>query len=272
MLRIHNSNKPKSWKDWFNSRHCNILINDCRKKQLFNTFNHTINDKDCKQKMLDHEQTAFLFKQNLGVNRINVIHHLVREGGNVYDSNESFGAIQGIGEGTSCVITPDVPTLVALPFKTAEKVPKPDDIYGAKTVSDIENVNVNDSCEFLPRNVIPIPPFLLNRISSTIERTDGNGIAVLLAVIEEITDYDDTVVDNEEPQTEDARTSCIDIVYWLYLTMKGKIYSTPTLGCSNRIMRERLLKIENEELYTQLTLAQANQVTQSQSLDSIAAL
>ena len=173
--------------------------------------------------MLDHDQTSFLFKQNLGVNKINVIHHLVRVGGNLYDSNESFGAIQGIGEGTSCVITPDVPTLVALPLRISEKVPKPDDIYAAKSKSDIENLTVNDTCQFLPRNFVPIPPFLLDRINTTIDLTDGNGIAVLLAVIEEITDYDDTVVDNEvsddESQTEDARTSYIDIVYWLYLAM-----------------------------------------------------
>jgi hypothetical protein len=95
-------------------------------------------------------------------------------------------------------------------------------------------MTVNDTCQFLPRNFVPIPPFLLDRINTTIDLTDGNGIAVLLAVIEEITDYDDTVVDKEvsddESQTEDVQTSCIDIVYWLYLTMKGKIYSTPTLG------------------------------------------
>ena len=47
--------------------------------------------------LLEHDQTVFLFKQNMGGNKLNVFHHLKRFGGNIYDPEEQFGAIQGVG-------------------------------------------------------------------------------------------------------------------------------------------------------------------------------
>ena len=250
MLRKTISSKPKSWKDWFLSRHSNFLINRCKKKELFKTFNNTVDNETCKRRMMEYDQTVFMFKQNLGDNKISVFHHLSRLGGNLYDQTEIFGAVQGIGDGTSCVITPDIATLLRLPVRNAAKVPKPDDIFAAKTRTDIENLVPNDDHKFFPRNFVPIPPFLLNKVNTTLERTEGNGMATLLAVIEEIVDFDDTIIDNESEvdndQTEDARESCIDLVYWLWLTTKSKVYAIPTLGCSNRAMRDCTRELETK--------------------------
>ena len=276
MLRNPNSNKPKSWKDWFLSRHSNFIINKYKKKELFKTFDNTVEKETCKRRIMDCDQTVFMFKQNLGDNRINVFHHLSRIGGNLYDKTEIFGAVQGIGDGTSCVITPDITTLLDLPMRNAEKVPKPDDIFAAKTRTDIEKLIPNDDHEYFPRNFVPIPPFLLNKVNTTLELTEGNGLATLLAVIEEIVDYDDTIIDNESEdnndQTENARESCINLVYWLWLAVKSKIYAIPTLGCSNRTMRDFMRELEARNLDTQDSLLDPNQISQSQATQSLASL
>ena len=226
--------------------------------------------------MMEYDQTVFMFKQNLGDNKISVFHYLSRLGGSLYDKTEIFGAVQGIGDGTSCVITPDIVTLLCLSVRNAEKVPKPDNIFAARTRTDIENLVQDNNHQFFPQNFIPIPPFLLNKLNTTLELTKGNGMATLLAVIEEIVEFDDTTIDNDDEndndQREDARESCIDLVYWLWPTTKRKIYATPTLGCSNRAMRECMRELESKNLDIQDLVNDLNQISQSQATQSFASL
>ena len=56
----------------------------------------------------------------------------------------------------------------------------------------------------------------------------SQGTVTLLSVIETIADFDNRIEDEDE-NIEAARTSCIDIVNWLYLVTKQKIHSTNTV-------------------------------------------
>ena len=176
MLRQNNNaNKPKTWQDWLLSRQSVALVNNSRKEQLFKTVDSSVNNNECKQRVLDLNETAFLFKLNVNDNRVNIFHHLYRIGGNIYDSKEVFGAIQGIGEDTTCIISPDEKNLFELPSREV-KVPDPKYLLMSRTKEDIMNLLPDDSFSFLPRNFIPIPPFLLEIINNVIESSEGNTI------------------------------------------------------------------------------------------------
>jgi len=179
-----------SWKAWFNTRPSTKMINDNAKARLFSAFNHSVEKEACKRALLDHDQTVFLFKQNMGGNRLNMLHHLKQIGGNVYDPEEQFGAIQEVGEDTSCVITPDVNAILELPMIEGEFVPSNANIYGAKSVDDINSLPISTVTKYHRRNFIPIPPFLINPIDKAIEDFNGDGTKILIKVIAEINDFE----------------------------------------------------------------------------------
>ena len=122
-----------SWKAWFNTRPSSKMINNNAKARLFSPFNHSVEKEAYKRALLDHDQTVFLFNHIMGGNRLNMLHHLKQIGGNVYDPEEQFGAIQGVGEDTSCFITPDVNAILDMPMSKGEFVPSKANIYGAKS-------------------------------------------------------------------------------------------------------------------------------------------
>ena len=71
-----------SWKSWLASRQSNNFVNNTSKARLFEVFNFTKSKEECKQSLLDHDQTVFLFRQNLEDSKVNIFHHLTKEGGN----------------------------------------------------------------------------------------------------------------------------------------------------------------------------------------------
>ena len=121
--RPANLSQMDSWKSWLASRQSNEFINNTSKDRLFEAFNHTTPDDKCKQSLLDHDQTVFLFKQNLGNSKVNIFHHLTKEGGNLYIPEENLAAIQGVGTGTTCIIISDIQTILALPVQQTQRVP-----------------------------------------------------------------------------------------------------------------------------------------------------
>ena len=139
LTNMPNSNDPY-WKAWFDSRPSTKLINDNAKARLFRTFDHSIQKEACKRAPIEHDQTILFFKKNMGGNQLNVLHHLKKIGGNGYDSEEQFGAIQGVGEDTSCVITPDVIAISEMPMEQGYFVPSKSNICGAKTESDVNKI------------------------------------------------------------------------------------------------------------------------------------
>ena len=92
-LNVTNPSTNDSWKMWFSSRPSTKFINDSAKARLLKTFNCDIDKAECKLSLLKYDQTVFLFKQNLGINKVNIFHHLKRIGGNLYTPEEKFGAI-----------------------------------------------------------------------------------------------------------------------------------------------------------------------------------
>ena len=211
-----NVNIP-SWKTWFDTRPSTKYINDNAKARLFSTFDYSVEKDACMRALLEHDETVFLFKQNMAGNKLNIIHHLKRIGGNIYDPEEQFGAIQGVGDDTSCIITPDVNALLVMPMAQGEPVPSIANIYGAKTEEDITNLPLSIIMKYHPRNFVPVPPFLIGPIDTVIEQSNGDGTKILLRVIKAINDFDDVVNDTGPQPLEDTKTSCVDIVFWLFL-------------------------------------------------------
>ena len=101
-----------SWLEWYLMRDSVPKINSQAKKKLFETFDSTKTEDQIKMELLKHKETVFIFKQNFGKNKINFFHNLSLIGGSFYNRQEHFGAIQGIDEGVTSVITPDMPQLL----------------------------------------------------------------------------------------------------------------------------------------------------------------
>lgn len=70
----------------------------------------------------------------------------------------------------TCVVTPDLNEL----FGTSEgnnPVPTLEDIIKTTSINDIDQLQVSSSTKYTARNIIPIPPFMINRLSLTIQAT-----------------------------------------------------------------------------------------------------
>ena len=254
MFRL-NSQKPKTWKEWFVTNSSNDIIDVGNKGKLFEEFNQGIDARECKRRLIEHDESLFLFKQNFG-SRINTFHHLSKIGGNFYNQTEIFGAIQGIDQDATSIITPDIDTLISIPSTKEEKVPKLEHILAAKTRNDINNLRVSDDVKYSPRNFIPIPPFLFETVNDSIMLTEGSIIAVLIHVIEGINKFDDDSEDdgeNEELSDETAKSSCGPLVFWLYLAYRSKIYAVSTIGCQNRTLNQKFRTLESMELSKEIT-------------------
>ena len=214
------TSKPGSWIEWFKTRESSKIINSSAKKKLFDTFNASISKNDCIQRMVKYDEVVFLYKQNMGTNRINVFHHLKSVGGMIHQPDEEFGAIEGIGENTIGFITPSIDDLVSLPIENPEPVPKMEDYMKVSNIRDAQNLVVHQESSFSPRNFIPIPPFLLEAVERTIDFNRGDATELLVRVIEDIKDFD---LENSLEVKEEAEKSCQDLLHWLFLVSKNKI-------------------------------------------------
>ena len=85
----------KAWKDWFNAQESATTINKIAQERLFKIFDSSISVDRCKNEIEGHTETAFLFRQNFGQNRIGIFHHMKSVGGNIYVEKEDFGFILG---------------------------------------------------------------------------------------------------------------------------------------------------------------------------------
>ena len=248
-------NKPKSWLEWFQSRESAPKIDESMKKALLETFNASKPEEDIKKAVTNYKETVFLFKQNFGKNKLNIFHHLEAVGGNIYQTEEHFGAIQGVEKDLTCIATVDMPQLLDKSNETG--VPLVEDYLKITNNNEYRNLKTSTNLKFASRNFIPIPPFLLQVVSNTIIKTDGDSMEVLLAVIKGIKDLNDEVTKNGT-NSELAKDSCGDILHWIYLASKNKVNLTPTIGCSVKELRSRFKDIQQ-------TIEGANQVQTTQS-------
>ena len=124
---------------------------------------------------------------------------------------EHIGAIQGLRKDATCIITPDFDQLTQISVRDAS-VPDIEDILKANTIEDINNLKNSPNDKFSARNVIPIPPFMLERLDQVIQKNKGQCKLALLAAIERVRTFDNVTDGITERGVETARSSCRDIL------------------------------------------------------------
>ena len=242
-----NCELSESWKDWFLSRKSAAILDKSHKQTMFNTFNATITESKCKEQLLKQDEIAFLFKLNFGQGKVNIIHHFQEVGGNLWsNSSEKFGAIQGIQRNGTCVVTPDTDLLFGL-SEGNNSVPQIKDLLEIRNINEIDQVQISNETKYQARNIIPIPPFMINKLSLAIQQSQGESKAVLFTAIEAIRDFD-TATESIEEHTETASDSCGDLLHWLFLVTKNKIYSIPTMACCDVQMQVHYRNMEKTHL------------------------
>ena len=245
----NNTNIPtpptEDWTTWFTSRESSDFVNKHAHEELFKAFNATIDNKECKKKLIDHQEVVFLFKETFG-SQMNVFHHVIEIGGTVYDNNVEIGFIQGLENELATQMTPEAITLFEKPTGTAVAVPTATNILSITSIDDIEALT-DGTTTYKPRNLIPITPFLVKDINEGIKQNRGDGKALLLAVVLAIKNFD-TQFDGNEEYTNKAKQKCKEILYWLYLASKqdSPIKAIPTTVSTSKRVREKLNGITNQ--------------------------
>ena len=248
--QVITANKSKSWKDWFNTRDSALIINKKAQEKLFKIFDSSITVDKCKNEIEGHDETVFLFRQQFGTDRVGIFHHMKAIGGNIYVEKEEFGFIQGIEELATCIMTPDYEILTQVPEAIGVSVPTPTHLLSVSNIADVEALNIGQTTSYKPRNFIPIPPFLLETISNSISKSEGDSKQVLVDVVKEIKAFD-TLHTNDNDYADKAKSKCKDILSWLYLVGIDIVQATPTMGCNSRSIIDHFTLLEKELLNNQ---------------------
>ena len=85
---------------------------------------------------------------------------------------------------------------------------------------------------------------MLATIHDLISKSNGDSAAALVTVVKAIKDFD--LEFSSDPEYQDkAKSSCKDIVFWLYLVSKDEqaIASIPSMGCTNEKLAAILKKL-----------------------------
>ena len=208
------------------------------------------------KEIIQHEETAFLFKVNFGKTNVNIFHHLKKMGGTIYQPEVIYGFIQGTGKSTSWIMTPDTETLCKTPEGDAVGTPTPTALNGLTRIETIENLELSATITYKPRNFIPIPPFLLEIVQETIESHNGDSSHILLNSAKAIVAFDNEHSENEEYKDK-AKAKCKEFLFWLYLVSadSNAIIPTAVIGCNNEkvatyfkdLQASALVNTQNEE-------------------------
>ena len=238
--------KGTTWSAWFSKQPSAETINKSAQESLFQAFNVSVNAADCKQAVMNHQESAFLLHDAFGNNRVAIFHHLVQQGGTVYDATTHYGMVLGIEKAMAINVTPDDTVLFEVPAGPATPIPKTTDLLGVTTEADITNLQAGSTTTYRARNFIPIVPFLLDDINSAIVQHNGNAKEVYLAVVRAIKNFDN-VHSSDAAYSDKARQKCRDCLAWLYLvaTGNGAVSKTPTTGCNNVGVITKLNAITN---------------------------
>ena len=239
----------ESWREWFDSKESADTINKTHQAELFTAFGPEDDNEKCIEEIIQHEETTFLFKVNFGSTNVNIFHHLKKIGGTLYHPTTLFGFIQGVGQGTTWVMTPDTEILGKKPEGDAIPTPTPTTLNNVTSLANIEALELSATISYLPRNFIPIPPFLLGTVQESIATHNGDAKQVMLSSAKAITAFDITNAGNDEFKDK-AKGKCKDFLFWLYLVSKDNdaILPTPTIGCSNEAVARKFREIENDSL------------------------
>ena len=236
-----------SWKDWFDSRNSSTIINKSNQEKLFEIFNSATSTDQCRKELEDHPETVFLFRHNFGPNRVDLFHNMSTSGGNLYTATKTCAFIQGVSQDSSNFMTPDYDTLTQTPHDYADPIPTTSHLLNVTSVDEIDALVVGQTTTYRPRNFVPVPPFLLDIIDSTISSTAGDTKHVLIQTAQAIKEFDITHA-GDVTYTDRAKSKSKDILAWLYLVIHDRITATQTMGCQCKILKSKFLKLENINL------------------------
>ena len=238
-----------SWQEWFDSRDSAITINKSHQSELFAAFGPDDDSEKCIEEITQHDETAFLFKVNFGTGNVNIFHHLKKIGGTIYHPETAYGFLQGVSRNTTWTMTPDMDVLSNKPEGAAVATPTSTTLNGLTSIEDVEALELSATISYKPRNFIPIPPFLLSTIHTTISSQNGNAKQVLLKSSQAIQAFDAAYSDDDDYSNK-AKAKCKDLLFWLYLvgTNSNTIDATPVIGCSNDSVAQKFRELSAEAL------------------------
>jgi hypothetical protein len=227
----------KNWIDWFESRESSEFVNKQAQEELFQAFNASVDNIDCKKSVLDHQEVLFLFKETFG-QRLNVFHHVAQIGGTIYDRAIHFGMIQGVDNDLATSTTPDMDALLDIADGQALAVPTPTSLLQVSSIEDIDALTNGASTVYTPRTFIPITPFLCRVIVESIEQDNGDSKELLIKVVQAIKNFD-TEHNTDNEFKDRAKQKCKDLMFWIYLASKDNIINPipTTVNVSRRVKK-----------------------------------
>ena len=238
---------PKTWQTWFDARPSAGIVNKSAQETLLRVFDASISKEECENKLKAHQDTVFMFHESFGTARVSLFHHFNVLGGTAYDSAKTYGIIQGVESDLTLNVTPDIEVLCKNPSGTATPVPTTTALMGIKTSAEFDTITVGTRRTYTPRNFIPVIPFLVGTISTTISKTDGSAKEVYLEVLKAIKEFDSKHASDNE-YVDKAKNKCLEMIQWLFLvaTKSNAIEATPITGCSKISMVQQLNTITKQ--------------------------
>jgi len=117
-------------------------------------------------------------------------------------------------------MAPDTEKLFKKPSFAVQVVPTVTSILKATAVEEIDALLVFSTTQkFKPRNFVPVPPFLVNPISSAISASKGNAKVILLLTIAAIIDFDASHIGDDEYKYT-ASQKCKPLLFWFFLAIQ----------------------------------------------------
>ena len=148
----------------------------------------------------------------------------------------------------TCVVIPVQDQLFGT-SELNESIPEKEDILNVNTIKQLDLLQLSSTRNFLARNIILIPPFMVNRLSIIIQESRCNRKKVLLEAVKYINQFDNKMEQIKET-IENAMDSCQDSLSWLFLAMKNKVYSDPMIAYSDVVIQLHFKKLEKMHLNT----------------------
>ena len=234
------------WTEYFDALPSSTIINKGCMKNLFKTFDANVTKEEVMNRVEKHNETVFLARLSLR-SGLNVFHHFIQVGGTVYSGDKEAGFFVGLHKSTAAKMTPDTDLLFETPHATAFEIPRKDDILNCVTSDDVKALVESNTVSYRARNFIPIPPFLMQVVVSTIVANQGNAMKILLEVISAIKTFDANF-SSDGDYKEKATTECKPLLFWLYVAVKGSledgVKKIDTQPCAKIDLVQQLNKIE----------------------------
>ena len=257
----------QNWLSWFKSRESANTINKTQQERLFKTFDATVNGDDMVNQIEQHEEMTFLHKVNFGEHKVAIFHHLKAAGGTIYDNGtKEYGFFHGLSEEDTIIMTPDITILKKIELDTDTPVPALANLLNVKTNEEVVELTVSTRAKYRARNIIPIPPFLLDIVYEVIAKKESDAITMLVDVVKGIKEFDTTHA-GENEYKDKAKNKCKEFVYWLYLvgTESDAVVAVNTIVSNNTKVKGLLKVIASQHLQSDNTATEsmANQVEMS---------